>query len=162
MVDWSDLDLADGHLEAAIQAHADSGIRSVLAHADPRWASGDDRWRSGLKASLRQRQRIRCSPWLPVRPTRRRMIWTRWPLIGRWLGSSVSGSIPTSAPTPPPRDWSSDLAGRGLLGEDVTLVHCTHLDDADLDAIAASGARVSLTPSSEMSDGHRASPRCRG
>ena len=35
----------------------------------------------------------------------------------------------------------------------MTLVHCTNLDDGSLDAIAASGARVALTPSSEMATG---------
>ncbi|HEX6221216.1 MAG TPA: amidohydrolase family protein, partial [Acidimicrobiia bacterium] len=41
----------------------------------------------------------------------------------------------------------------GLLGGDVTLIHCSHLDDADLDAIAAHETSVSLAPSSEMADG---------
>jgi cytosine/adenosine deaminase-related metal-dependent hydrolase len=47
----------------------------------------------------------------------------------------------------------SRLAERGLLGEDVTVVHCSELDAADLDAIAASGASVSLAPWSEMAGG---------
>jgi len=42
------------------------------------------------------------------------------------------------------------LAARSLLGADVTLVHCSGLDESDLNAIAASGATVSLAPSSEM------------
>ena len=45
------------------------------------------------------------------------------------------------------------LAGRGILGDDVTLVHCTNLDDADLDAASASGAAITLTPASEMASG---------
>ncbi len=47
----------------------------------------------------------------------------------------------------------ADAAARRLLGEDVTLVHCADLDDADVDAIAASGTSVSLAPSSEMAGG---------
>jgi cytosine/adenosine deaminase-related metal-dependent hydrolase len=47
----------------------------------------------------------------------------------------------------------SAIAEQGLLGEDVTLVHCSALDDADVDAIASSGASVSLAPSSEMASG---------
>ncbi|MGA7272483.1 MAG: amidohydrolase family protein, partial [Acidimicrobiia bacterium] len=47
----------------------------------------------------------------------------------------------------------SDLAQKGLLGPDVTLVHCLHLDEADFDSIASSGASVSLAPSSEMARG---------
>jgi cytosine/adenosine deaminase-related metal-dependent hydrolase len=41
----------------------------------------------------------------------------------------------------------------GLLGSDVTLVHCSSLDEGDLSAIASHGASVSLTPSSEMAGG---------
>ena len=37
-----------------------------------------------------------------------------------------------------------------MLGPDVTLSHCTRLSDSDLDAIAASGATVCLTPSTDM------------
>ncbi|HVF08047.1 MAG TPA: amidohydrolase family protein, partial [Actinomycetota bacterium] len=45
-----------------------------------------------------------------------------------------------------------------LLDDDVTFVHHTQLDDADLAAIATSGASVSLAPSSEMATGHGAPP----
>jgi cytosine/adenosine deaminase-related metal-dependent hydrolase len=47
----------------------------------------------------------------------------------------------------------SDMAAKGLLGGDVTLVHCTNLNDDDLDAVSSSGARVALAPSSEMAGG---------
>jgi cytosine/adenosine deaminase-related metal-dependent hydrolase len=50
------------------------------------------------------------------------------------------------------------LSSRGLLGEDVTLVHCTNLDAHDLDAIASSGTRVALTPANEMAAGYGAPP----
>jgi cytosine/adenosine deaminase-related metal-dependent hydrolase len=47
----------------------------------------------------------------------------------------------------------AELGSRGLLADDVTLVHCTAADDADLDAVASSGASVSLTPAVEMTAG---------
>ena len=47
----------------------------------------------------------------------------------------------------------SQLAERGMLGEDVTLVHCANLDDPDLDAIESKGASIALAPSSEMGGG---------
>jgi cytosine/adenosine deaminase-related metal-dependent hydrolase len=45
------------------------------------------------------------------------------------------------------------LGERGELGSDVTLIHCSHFDDGDLDAVAASRASVVSTPSSEMVGG---------
>jgi cytosine/adenosine deaminase-related metal-dependent hydrolase len=50
------------------------------------------------------------------------------------------------------------LHGRGLLGHDVTLVHHTGLDEADLGAIATSGASMSFAPQSEMAEGRGAPP----
>ena len=47
----------------------------------------------------------------------------------------------------------AEAARQGLLSEVVTLVHPSGLDDADIDAIATSGASVSLAPSSEMAAG---------
>jgi 5-methylthioadenosine/S-adenosylhomocysteine deaminase len=40
----------------------------------------------------------------------------------------------------------------------VTLIHCTNLGESDLDAIASSGATVSLTPANEMAAGYGAPP----
>ena len=39
----------------------------------------------------------------------------------------------------------------GQLGPDVTLIHCSHASDADLDAVLAAKASVVLTPATEMS-----------
>jgi cytosine/adenosine deaminase-related metal-dependent hydrolase len=50
------------------------------------------------------------------------------------------------------------LAQKNLLGEDVTLVHCSYASSDDLDAIASSGTSIVLTPSTEMTDGMGAPP----
>ena len=52
----------------------------------------------------------------------------------------------------------AELASRGLLGDDVTIVHPAELDEADVAAIASSGAAVSLAPSSEMATGYGSPP----
>ncbi|MDP9494627.1 MAG: amidohydrolase family protein [Actinomycetota bacterium] len=159
VVDWFDLGQGVGCLEAALQAHADSGIRSVLAIAAPTGAPAGDGWRADLKS-----------------------------LIGKVAASSML-TMAAGAPTPTSgpfdavaADWAlarelglrihthvgidpnvagglvADLAARGLLGGDVTLVQCTHLGDADFDAIASSGAAEALTPSSGMSGGEARPP----
>ena len=45
------------------------------------------------------------------------------------------------------------LAKAGLLSRDALLVHCVHVDDAELDLIKESGAVVALNPSSNMNNG---------
>src|SRR3954471_2765477 len=48
----------------------------------------------------------------------------------------------------------AELDRRGLLGPDTTYVHCTMLADDELDAIAASGGRASVSPEVEANMGH--------
>lgn len=52
----------------------------------------------------------------------------------------------------------SAAAGRGLLGDDVTVVHGSPLGASDVDAIAPSGVAISLAPVSEMAGGHGSPP----
>jgi 5-methylthioadenosine/S-adenosylhomocysteine deaminase len=46
------------------------------------------------------------------------------------------------------------MAERGLLGPDLTLVHCNMLADDELDAMAAAGTRASVAPEVEANMGH--------
>ena len=140
VVDWSEIPPDEDLLDAALHAHADSGLRTVFVHAG---------------AALAAQRTL-------ARPTE-----AAGPMTKVALGSDLSGSTDLGSVG---GEWAlaremdlrihahagsgraergvvSDLAGRGLLGEDVTLVHCWELDDADVDAIAASGASVSLAPS---------------
>ncbi len=41
VVDWSDIHLDDRSIDAALQAHADSGLRTVFVCASPPWVGGD-------------------------------------------------------------------------------------------------------------------------
>lgn len=134
IVDWSDAH-PDGSLaEAALEAHFDSGMRTVLVVPDPvtferlHQAPGAGRTTialgaraAGLSDGLAQARR---------------------------MGSRVHAHAGIDQ-----ADVADSASLRDLLGPDVTLVHCTNLDDESLDAIAASGARVALTPSSEMANG---------
>jgi cytosine/adenosine deaminase-related metal-dependent hydrolase len=52
----------------------------------------------------------------------------------------------------------SRAAERGLLGDDVTLVHHAPVEAGDLEAVAATGAGISLSPSSEMAAGYGPPP----
>lgn len=155
VVDWSNVRIDEGFPEAALQAHADAGLRTVFVQAAP------DRTQSHEVAA-------------PITPE----------LVARLeaaAGPSTSIAVGSALPGPADLDgladdWAlarqlglrihvhpgsegsergsiSDSAGRRLLSEDVTLVHVRGLDDGELDAIAASGAAVSLAPSSEMAGG---------
>lgn len=152
VVDWADIGPGEAHMEAAFQAHAESGVRSVLAYANPPWSPGDEQWRSGLGRLTKMTggQLLTLAAGAPTpRSGHVDRVAADWALA-RELGlriHTLAGSETSD------RGVVSDLGLRGLLGGDVTLIHCSNLGDSDLDAIASSGAFVSLAPSSEMSGG---------
>jgi cytosine/adenosine deaminase-related metal-dependent hydrolase len=149
VVDWSDTQHDDGRTEAALQAHADSGLRTVFVHAAATWAQDDNGWRQKLR-HLADDNTARLATFAagPLEPTRGDLDR----IAGDWyLARELGLRIHTHAGTDPSeRGVVADLAARSLIATDVTLVHCSNLDEADLDAVASSGAGVSLAPSSEM------------
>ena len=134
IVDWSDSH-SDGSLaEAALEAHLDSGLRTVLVVPD---AGTFQRLHQSLGAGMTTVALGASVAGLSEALAQARQLDAR---VHAHSGIGQSGV--------------GEIAALGeLLGPDVTLVHCTNLDDGSLDAIAASGARVALTPSSEMANG---------
>jgi len=135
VVDWCSAGGA-GHLEAAARAHEASGSRTVLVAAPAAWSGATvDPGRVATLAGPRSTVAIGSTigaDWAPARAA----------------GLRIHAHAGTSS-----GDRGS-LAGLGSsLGPDVTLVHCSQVDDADLDAVSGSGASVVLTPASEMSGG---------
>jgi imidazolonepropionase-like amidohydrolase len=144
VVDWTDFSNEPALLDAALQAHDDAGSRAVVVAATPEW---DDR--VGEPAAL---QHLLVRPQPPQRSvavglaTGDAATWE----AGRRLGLRIHAH---AVPAPARAGTVADLARAGLLAGDVTLVHHTDLDDRDLDAIASTGAAVSLAPTMEMTDG---------
>jgi 5-methylthioadenosine/S-adenosylhomocysteine deaminase len=156
VADRWDLPLDGSSAEAALRAHADSGLRTVLVSVasgreDAGPASRDVLAR--LAGAAGPSTTIALGTGGPG-PTDVDRIAADW-AVAREAGLRIfAHARPGSAP---PGSVAA-LAGRGLLADDVTFVHHTQLDDADLDAIAAAGASVSFTPSSEMASGMGSPP----
>ncbi len=151
VVDWADIPLEAPFVEAALQAHADAGLRSIFVVAAAEW-DGGVRDAAALGALVGgdhgPNLTFAFGPRDP-RPDDLDAAAAEW-AMGRGAGLRIhshAGADPGS------RGVVAALGEAGLLGEDVTLVHCTNLDDRDLDAIQSAKAMVSLTPSAEMTDG---------
>jgi cytosine/adenosine deaminase-related metal-dependent hydrolase len=144
VVDWSDISIEDGRTEAALEAHADAGLRTVFAHPVSNWA--DMREESGSPLTT-----IAFGSGEPLRNDLDQIArdWAQ----ARDLGLRIHAHAGSDQSQ---QGVLADLAGS--LAEDVTLVHGTNLGDRDLDAIASSEAAMSLTPSSEMASGFGAPP----
>jgi 5-methylthioadenosine/S-adenosylhomocysteine deaminase len=152
MVHWFELGADDRLVAAALEAHADSGLRTVLVLADSPGGDASGAWAAGL----RRRATEAVQPLVTVAAGAHDLnagdldqVSRDWALA-RELGLRIHAHAGRNASD---RGMVADLAARGVLGADITLVHCSHLGDADLDAIAASGVAVSLTPASEMASG---------
>jgi 5-methylthioadenosine/S-adenosylhomocysteine deaminase len=150
VVDWSDIPSENGLVDAALQAHTDSGLRTVFAHAAPSGAEGHE---AAVTKQLVGRLSDAAGPSTSIasgsalpRSKDLGAVREEW-RIARDLGLRIHAhaGIQSSGP-----GGISAAAAQGLLGEDVTLLHHVELHDADLDAIASSGASVSVAPSSEM------------
>jgi 5-methylthioadenosine/S-adenosylhomocysteine deaminase len=153
VVDWSDIPSQDGLAVAALQAHADSGLRTVFVHAAPNRPEGHQtttikRLLGRLIETAGPSTSIAFGSALPGAndPGGVRGEWA----VARDLGLRIHAHGGTANSEP---GAISAAAAQGLLGEDVTLLHHVRFDDRDLDAIASSGASVSVAPSSEMAGG---------
>ncbi|HSM01298.1 MAG TPA: hypothetical protein VK960_02495, partial [Acidimicrobiia bacterium] len=123
VVDWC-AGVEQGRLEAARRAHAESGARTVLVAGAAPW-SGEPWERVVGRAVAMAGPRLTAAAgpgpgddWSPARAA----------------GLRIHAHAGTS---PEERGAIGRLAAR--LGPDVTFVHCSHADDADLDAVTDAG-----------------------
>lgn len=144
VVDWADIPESAEHLDAVLQAHADSGLRTVLVHPVEQSITAE---------SLGGRFAGNGLSLLAIGgsdPSQSNLDQT----AGEWAHArSLGARIHAHCATAASQGAIAALGARGLLGEDVTLVHCTNLAEADLDAVASTDTAVALAPSSEMAGG---------
>lgn len=156
VVDWADILVDPSYADASLQAHADAGLRTVFVAAAPGWVQEGDidvSLVTELAATNGSPAGVAFGPADPSRFDLDRVA-EQWG-AARQAGLRIHAHIGRDISD---RGVVAALGSRDLLGQDVTLVHCTNLDGGDLDAIASSGARVSLTPSNEMAAGYGAPP----
>jgi cytosine/adenosine deaminase-related metal-dependent hydrolase len=136
VVDWCDSAGDDASLEAALTAHAESGVRTVIVpppHLDATPAPG-------IPVAF-------ASP--DVIESELDHVATVW-AAARQAGRRIHAHAGTAGAT---GGEIAELGRRGLLGPDVTLCHCPRLSAADCDAIARSSTSVALAPTSDMAGG---------
>jgi cytosine/adenosine deaminase-related metal-dependent hydrolase len=155
VVDWSELRSKDDFADAALQAHADAGLRTVFVHVARGDAQGDHDAESttrelvtGLTSRIGPSTSIAFGSFVPASADLGGIAGD-WALA-RELGLRIHAH---AGPLTSSRGVISDASKQGLLGADITFVHGSELNDADVEAIAAAGASVSLAPSSEMAGG---------
>lgn len=129
VADWLD----GAHPDAALQAHRDSGIRSVVIAPVATAAA-----LRGQIAEASPRQTIAVAASDDDADA-----WDEARRLGLRVHAHTTGE---------PGGLAS-LAGRGRLGPEVTLVHLSRASEEDLDAVASTGTAVVLTPAADMAAG---------
>src|SRR5918994_3659423 len=150
VVDWLDVPAGADFTDAALQAHRDAGLRTLFVRAVDVARDGGATVTQEVLGGLVEA----AGPFTTIAlgfelgPAGTEGMAEHW-VTGR--GSGLRIQVHSGTQTRP--EAISRAADRGLLGPDVTLVHGPVLDETAIDAVARSGASVSLAPASEMAGG---------
>lgn len=143
------------HADAGIAGHRDSGVRGVIAVGPPLSGSWDEQWPGDMSrlASAERDPRVVLAfgvfgtselggDGIALTPDNVRLA------RGLGLPIAVDATFGPSASRNIER-----LGDEGLLGPDITLIHCTSLTTRAWDHIQASGVKVALTTTSDAEIG---------
>lgn len=150
LLDYSHNSQTLDHVDAALEALSDSGIRGVFAVGAPSAfnpSPGSCTWPDAV-ASVAERDVIRYNPLITLR-----MAGTPGSLDQRHFSLADQLGIGVSVDAvagPQSSEWIRLAEGAGWLGPNRTLIHCTALDDGAWEVIRRTETTVSLCPHADM------------
>ena len=151
LLDYCHVSKSSSIVDAAIEAHRESGIRSVFAYAPPRAGPSVPQHPGDLERLLE----AHLSKFDPLASLRlgTRLISENFALA-RQLGVGITCDGVFGLPTPLRPHHSSDrlleMYKAGELGPDVTIIHGTGFPESVLAAIEDCGAALVLAPTSDF------------
>lgn len=161
LLDWSHIQDSPAHTDAVIRALEDSGLRAVFAYGFPWWGKWEERqpsWfvRCATEHFSANDQLLSLALAAPGPEfTDFEVSRDHWKLA-RETGARISTHVGVG---------SYGLDGKvqefgeaGLLGPDTTYIHCTTLNDTEIQMIVDTGGTVSLASPVEMMMGHGMPP----
>ena len=161
LLDWSHIQASPDHTDAAVEALRRSGLRAVFGYGFPWWGKWDDRqpsWfvRAASEHFSTQDQLLTLALAAPGPEfTDFEVTRDHWKLA-REVGVRISTHIGVGS-------YGQDgkfeqFAKSGVLGPDTTYIHCTTLNDTEIQMIVDTGGSVSLAIPVEMMMGHGMPP----
>ena len=161
LYDWSHNNNTPDHADEAVRGLKDAGLRAVFGYGN-----ANDEWipPSTLPTNFSDIERVRRSHFSSDDQLVTMAFAARGPQFttlditadefrrARDLGLRITVHVGDGI-------WGTtrpvvQLASRGLLGDDITYVHCNTLTDEDFHAIGDSGATASISPEVELQMGH--------
>jgi cytosine/adenosine deaminase-related metal-dependent hydrolase len=161
LLDWSHIQGSPAHTDAVIQALKDSGLRSVFAYGFPWWGKWEERQPSWFVRAANEHfpssdQMITLALAAPGPEfTDFEITRDHWKLA-RETGARITTHVGVGSYG---LDRKVEEMGRaGLLGADTTYIHCTTLNETEIQMIVDTGGTVSLASPVEMMMGHGMPP----
>jgi cytosine/adenosine deaminase-related metal-dependent hydrolase len=161
LLDWSHIQGSPEHTDAVVKALQDSGMRAVFAYSFPWWGDWNDRQPSWFVRAAKQYfsskdQLLTYALGAPgpefVDFEIARDHWKLAREVNARLTVHVGvGSYGQEGKV-------QEMGEAGLLGDDTTYIHCTTLNDTEIQMIVDSGGTVSLASPVEMMMGHGMPP----
>jgi cytosine/adenosine deaminase-related metal-dependent hydrolase/ribose/xylose/arabinose/galactoside ABC-type transport system permease subunit len=157
LLDWSHIQDSPDHTDAVIQALKDSGLRAVFAYGFPWWGKWEERqpsWfmRAATEHFSSRDQRLTLALAAPGPEfTDFEVTRDHWKLA-REAGARISTHVGVGSHG---LEGKFEQFGRsGVLGPDTTYIHCTTLNDTEIQMIVDTGGTVSVAAPVEMMMGH--------
>jgi len=161
LLDWSHIQGSPAHTDAVIQALKDSGLRAVFAYGFPWWGKWEERqpsWfvRAASEHFSTKDQMLTLALAAPGPEfTDFEVSRDHWKLA-RETDARITTHVGVGSYG---QDGKvQEMGEAGLLGPDTTYIHCTTLNDTEIQMIVDSGGTVSLASPVEMMMGHGMPP----
>ena len=161
LLDWSHIQGSPAHTDAVIQALRDSGLRAVFAYGFPWWGKWEERqpsWfvRAATEHFSSKDQKLTLALAAPGPEfTDFEVTRDHWKLA-READARITTHVGVGSYG---QDGKVQEFGEaGLLGDDTTYIHCTTLNDTEIQMIVDTGGTVSLASPVEMMMGHGMPP----
>jgi cytosine/adenosine deaminase-related metal-dependent hydrolase len=161
LLDWSHIQASPAHTDAVVQALEDSGLRAVFAYGFPWWGKWEERqpsWfvRAATEHFSTKDQMLTLALAAPGPEfTDFEITRDHWKLA-REAGARISTHVGVG--TYGQAAKLQEMGAAGLLGPDTTYIHCTTLNDTEIQMIVDTGGTVSLASPVEMMMGHGMPP----
>jgi cytosine/adenosine deaminase-related metal-dependent hydrolase/ribose/xylose/arabinose/galactoside ABC-type transport system permease subunit len=161
LLDWSHIQASPAHTDAIVQALKDSGLRSVFAYGFPwygKWEERQPSWfvRAATEHFSSKDQMVTLALAAPGPEfTDFEVTRDHWKLA-REAGARITTHVGVGSYGQERK--LEEFGHGGLLGPDTTYIHCTTLNDTEIQMIVDTGGTVSLASPVEMMMGHGMPP----
>jgi cytosine/adenosine deaminase-related metal-dependent hydrolase/ribose/xylose/arabinose/galactoside ABC-type transport system permease subunit len=161
LLDWSHIQGSPAHTDAVVEALEDSGLRAVFAYGFPWWGKWEERqpsWfvRAATEHFSSKDQMLTLALAAPGPEfTDFEVSRDHWKLA-RETDARITTHVGVGSYGQDRK--VQEFGEAGLLGSDTTYIHCTTLNDTEIQMIVDTGGTVSLASPVEMMMGHGMPP----